>query len=294
MLTSRRCSDPSVDAEGYRYELADKRYRTTGRVDENQSCRLGSVRDRRDSAEILTVGVVPAARRHGIGARLLAMLVDEACGGVRSRPSWRCGTTTSARSGCTSEPVRRVGVRAVRTTAAGPTGGDAPCPLSRWCWASRRSVVTRRGWASSGHQLARDAIASSVDEHARFGGVVPEVGQPGDLQAMVPTLRRACADAGVTPHDLDAMPSPRARAAGALLVGVAAARRTRWRSTSALRRQPPVLARRGGPARERSLDEPCVALLVSGGHSSLLFVPRVGGEDVTSSAPPSTTPPARP
>jgi len=67
-------------AEGYRYELADKRHRHyLAAVDENQAL-LGwaGVRIVADSAEILTVGVVPAARRHGIGARLLAMLLDEA------------------------------------------------------------------------------------------------------------------------------------------------------------------------------------------------------------------------
>ncbi|HEY3629555.1 MAG TPA: ribosomal protein S18-alanine N-acetyltransferase [Jatrophihabitantaceae bacterium] len=67
-------------ADGYRDELADKRHRHyLTAVDENQSL-LGwaGVRIVADSAEILTVGVIPAARRQGIAARLLAMLLDEA------------------------------------------------------------------------------------------------------------------------------------------------------------------------------------------------------------------------
>ena len=48
-----------------------------------------------------------------------------------------------------------------------------------------------------GEELLVDAIASSVDEHARFGGVVPEVASRAHLDAMVPMLRRACDDAGV-------------------------------------------------------------------------------------------------
>lgn len=67
-------------ADGYRDELADKRHRHyLAAVDENQAL-LGwaGVRIVADSAEILTVGVIPAARRQGIGARLLAMLLDEA------------------------------------------------------------------------------------------------------------------------------------------------------------------------------------------------------------------------
>ena len=47
-----------------------------------------------------------------------------------------------------------------------------------------------------GTELLFDAIASSVDEHARFGGVVPEVASRAHLEAMVPTVHRALADAG--------------------------------------------------------------------------------------------------
>ncbi len=67
-------------ADGYRNELADRRHRYyLAAVDENQGL-LGwaGVRVVADSAEVLTVGVVPHARRHGIGARLLAMLLEEA------------------------------------------------------------------------------------------------------------------------------------------------------------------------------------------------------------------------
>ena len=47
-----------------------------------------------------------------------------------------------------------------------------------------------------GETLLVDAIASSVDEHARFGGVVPEVASRAHLEAMVPTIERACRDGG--------------------------------------------------------------------------------------------------
>ena len=48
-----------------------------------------------------------------------------------------------------------------------------------------------------GHTLLADAVASSIDEHARFGGVVPEVASRAHLEAMVPTVERACETAGV-------------------------------------------------------------------------------------------------
>ncbi len=76
-----------------------------------------------------------------------------------------------------------------------------------------------------GHTLLADAIASSVDEHARFGGVVPEVASRAHLEAMVPTIRRALKDAGVKPADLDGIAVTAGPGlAGALLVGVSAAK----------------------------------------------------------------------
>src|SRR5258708_9557879 len=76
-----------------------------------------------------------------------------------------------------------------------------------------------------GNTLLADAVASSVEEHARFGGVVPEVASRAHLEAMVPTVRRALDDAGVTLADIDAVAVTSGPGlAGALLVGVAAAK----------------------------------------------------------------------
>ena len=49
----------------------------------------------------------------------------------------------------------------------------------------------RRRASSAASTLLVDAVASSVDEHARFGGVVPEVASRAHLEAMVPTIERA-------------------------------------------------------------------------------------------------------
>jgi len=67
-------------ADGYRDELADTRHRHYLAAVDQDGALLGwaGIRIVADTAEVLTVGVIPAARRHGIGARLLAMLLDEA------------------------------------------------------------------------------------------------------------------------------------------------------------------------------------------------------------------------
>jgi N6-L-threonylcarbamoyladenine synthase len=128
-----------------------------------------------------------------------------------------------------------------------------------------------------GTTLLADAVATSVEEHARFGGVVPEVASRAHLEAMVPTVRRALDTAGLTLRDIDAIAVTAGPGlAGALLVGVAAAK------AYALATDKPIYGVNHLAAHvcvdqleHGPLPEPCMALLVSGGHSSLLLVPDV-------------------
>jgi N6-L-threonylcarbamoyladenine synthase len=125
-----------------------------------------------------------------------------------------------------------------------------------------------------GHTLLADAVASSVDEHARFGGVVPEVASRAHLEAMVPTMRRALDTAGVTFADLDAIAVTAGPGlAGALLVGVSAAKAYALAADKPLYGVNHLAAHIAVDTLEHGpLPEPAVALLVSGGHSSLLLV----------------------
>jgi N6-L-threonylcarbamoyladenine synthase len=131
-----------------------------------------------------------------------------------------------------------------------------------------------------GHDLLADAVASSVEEHARFGGVVPEVASRAHLEAMVPTVERACADAGVRLGDLDAIAVTSGPGlSGALLVGVAAAKALSIALSKPLYGVNHLAAHVAVDQLEHgALPEPCLALLVSGGHSSLLLVEDVTGD----------------
>ena len=128
-----------------------------------------------------------------------------------------------------------------------------------------------------GTTLLADEVASSVDQHARFGGVVPEVASRAHLEAMVPTIERACKVAGVSLDDVDALAVTAGPGlAGALLVGVASAK------SLALALGKPIYGVNHLAAHvcvdqleHGYLDQPSIALLVSGGHSSLLLVPDV-------------------
>ena len=130
-----------------------------------------------------------------------------------------------------------------------------------------------------GHELLANEVASSVEEHARFGGVVPEIASRAHLEAMLPTLERACATADVDLTEIDAVAVTAGPGLmGALVVGVAAAKALAYAldkplyGVNHLAGHVAVDLLEHGP-----LPTPCVALLVSGGHTSLLLVDDIAG-----------------
>jgi N6-L-threonylcarbamoyladenine synthase len=133
-----------------------------------------------------------------------------------------------------------------------------------------------------GHDLLADAIASSVDEHARFGGVVPEVASRAHLEAMVPTVQRALDVAGVRLGQVDAIAVTAGPGlAGALLVGVCAAKAYALALGKPLYGVNHLAAHIAVDQLEHGvLPAPAIALLVSGGHSSLLLVRSLTGDIV--------------
>ena len=123
--------------------------------------------------------------------------------------------------------------------------------------------------------LLADEVASSVDEHARYGGVVPEIASRAHLEALGPTMRRALATAGIDKPDVVAA-TIGPGLAGALLVGVAAAK------AYAAAWGVPFYAvnHLGGHLAADVYDHgplpESVGLLVSGGHTHLLHVRSLG------------------
>jgi len=153
------------------------------------------------------------------------------------------------------------------------SGAGAPLVLGIETSCDETGIAVVRG-----RTLLADAIASSVDEQARFGGVVPEIASRAHLEALAPTLARATAEAGIHLADVDAIAVTAGPGlVGALLVGVSAA------ESLALALGKPLygvnhLAAHVAVDRlvHGDLPEPAIALLVSGGHTSLLRV-----DDVT-------------
>ena len=125
-----------------------------------------------------------------------------------------------------------------------------------------------------GRKLLANVISSSVEEHARFGGVVPEIASRAHLEAMKGVIKSALAEAGLTIKDIDAFAVTAGPGLiGALIVGTSSA------SGLALALDKPLYGVNHLSAHiavdslnsDHRLD-PAIALLVSGGHSSILQV----------------------
>lgn len=127
-----------------------------------------------------------------------------------------------------------------------------------------------------GDQLLANVVSSSMDQHRRFGGVVPEVAARAHVEALPQVLQEAIDRAEVTIDDIDAIAVTSGPGlAGALMVGVGAAKglataldRPLYAVNHLVGHVAVELLRSEG----RELELPCVALLVSGGHTSLLLI----------------------
>ncbi|MFJ1757002.1 tRNA (adenosine(37)-N6)-threonylcarbamoyltransferase complex transferase subunit TsaD [Kitasatospora sp. NPDC088134] len=132
----------------------------------------------------------------------------------------------------------------------------------------------------TGAGLVRDgvllgaAVASSMDEHARFGGVVPEIAARAHVHAMAPVVREALSRAGLRLADVGAVAVTTGPGlSGALQVGVAAAKSYAYALEVPLYGVHHLAGHVAAAALDgEPLPNPCVVLIVSGGHTSLLLV----------------------
>jgi N6-L-threonylcarbamoyladenine synthase len=125
-----------------------------------------------------------------------------------------------------------------------------------------------------GRTLLSNTIASSMDEHARYGGVVPEVAARAHLEALQPAIEKSLADASVSLEDLDAVAVTSGPGlAGALMVGVGAAKALAVSLGAPLYAVNHLVGHIAADVLTgEEVQYPTVALLVSGGHTSLLLV----------------------
>ncbi|MEU3409561.1 tRNA (adenosine(37)-N6)-threonylcarbamoyltransferase complex transferase subunit TsaD [Streptomyces sp. NPDC006670] len=126
----------------------------------------------------------------------------------------------------------------------------------------------------SGGRLLAHAVASSMDDHARFGGVVPEIAARAHLQAFNPVVREALDQAGLRMKDIDAVAVTTGPGlSGALQVGLSGAKTLAYAAGVPLYGVHHLAGHVAADTLEHGpLPNPCIVLIVSGGHTSLLLV----------------------
>lgn len=126
-------------------------------------------------------------------------------------------------------------------------------------------------------QLLSNIIASQVESHKRFGGVVPEVASRHHVEVITLCIQDALKEAGIGASDLAAVAVTYGPGlVGALLVGMAAAKAFAWANHLPLI---PVNHMAGHLMAAQSIADlqyPLLALLVSGGHTELVYVSEAG------------------
>ncbi|WP_411121113.1 tRNA (adenosine(37)-N6)-threonylcarbamoyltransferase complex transferase subunit TsaD [Streptomyces sp. x-19] len=123
-------------------------------------------------------------------------------------------------------------------------------------------------------RLLGHTVASSMAEHARFGGVVPEIAARAHLHALTPVVRGALADAGLQASDIGAVAVTTGPGlSGALQVGLAGAKGLAYALGVPLYGVHHLAGHVAADTLAHGpLPDPCVVLIVSGGHTSLLLV----------------------
>jgi N6-L-threonylcarbamoyladenine synthase len=125
-----------------------------------------------------------------------------------------------------------------------------------------------------GRTVRSSVVATQHDLHAEYGGVVPEIASRAHLERIQPVVRSAVKDAGIALADLDAIAvAHRPGLIGSLLVGVAAGKALAWSLGVPLVGVDHVHAHLDAARLDRDIADdamyPALALVVSGGHTSL-------------------------
>lgn len=125
-----------------------------------------------------------------------------------------------------------------------------------------------------GREVLSSVVRSQAAQHAGWGGVVPEIAGRGHLSALVPAIREAMDTAGIAPADLAAVAvTNRPGLLGSLLIGTTAAKALAWAWDRPLLAVDHVQAHVYAALMPQAEPVfPCIALVVSGGHTSLYRV----------------------
>ncbi|MGG5368664.1 tRNA (adenosine(37)-N6)-threonylcarbamoyltransferase complex transferase subunit TsaD [Enterococcus sp. AZ196] len=133
----------------------------------------------------------------------------------------------------------------------------------------------------NGEKILSNIVASQIKSHKRFGGVVPEVASRHHVEQITICIEEALAEANVTAEDLQAVAVTYGPGlVGALLIGLSAAKAFAWANGLPLL---PINHMAGHIYAARlvaPLEFPLMALLVSGGHTELVYMTEDGSYEI--------------
>src|SRR5437899_484741 len=129
-----------------------------------------------------------------------------------------------------------------------------------------------------GREIVSSVIASQVPIHKRFGGVVPELASREHLDKIVPIVEEAFVRTGIKKDDIDGIAVTIGPGLiGSLLVGVSYAKALAFAMKKPLVGVNHIEGHIYSVCFENPpIEHPALALIVSGGHTNLFFVPSAG------------------
>ena len=234
-----------------------------------------------EQADIQTIATAPTKRGLGIGKQLMFALTAEA----NARGAKEIFLEVRADNSVAQKLYKVFGFRqiGVRKKYYQPDGVDAfvmkteslvppktePVVLGIETSCDETGIGVVRG-----NTLLANIISSSMEQHAIFGGVVPEVAARAHLEALTPVLDEALETAGISLDEIDAIAVTNGPGlAGALMVGVGAAKALAVATGKPIYAVNHLVAHVGADILDQGqIELPTIALLVSGGHTSLLLV----------------------
>ncbi|MGG0029552.1 tRNA (adenosine(37)-N6)-threonylcarbamoyltransferase complex transferase subunit TsaD [Bacillus safensis subsp. osmophilus] len=133
----------------------------------------------------------------------------------------------------------------------------------------------------NGKEIVANVVASQIDSHKRFGGVVPEIASRHHVEQVTIVLEEVMAQAGMTFKDLDAIAVTEGPGlVGALLIGVNAAKALSFAHQIPLVGVHHIAGHIYANQLVDELEFPCLALVVSGGHTELVLMKEHGSFEV--------------
>ncbi|QDQ01114.1 tRNA (adenosine(37)-N6)-threonylcarbamoyltransferase complex transferase subunit TsaD [Lysinibacillus fusiformis] len=133
----------------------------------------------------------------------------------------------------------------------------------------------------NGSEIISNVVASQIDSHKRFGGVVPEIASRHHVEQITVVIEEALAKANMKPTDLDAVAVTEGPGlVGALLIGINAAKAFAFANNLPILGVHHIAGHIYANALVQPMEFPLLALVVSGGHTELVYMKEHGSFEV--------------